>query len=124
THRLGEVFEITDSVAVMRDGKVVFSGPTASVSRTQLIEHITGTAVARTREPWRPQEPEADRKELLRVEDMTLPGVVEHASFSGKVGDIRGIAGLVGVGRTELVRLIFGAAPHSAGRVFVHGVEQ
>ncbi len=124
THRLGEVFDITDSVAVMRDGKVVFAGPTSSVTREQLIEHITGTAVARTREPWRPPQPEADRDELLRVEDMTLPGVVEHASFSVKAGDILGIAGLVGAGRTELVRLIFGADPHAAGQVFVRGVKR
>ena len=124
THRLNEVFEITDSVAVMRDGRVVFSGPTGSVTREQLIEHITGTAAARTREPWRPPQPEADRDELLRVEDMTLPGVVEHASFSVRAGDILGIAGLVGAGRTELVRLIFGADPHAAGQVFVRGVKR
>jgi ABC-type sugar transport system ATPase subunit len=123
THRLGEVFEITDSVAVMRDGKVVFAGPTASVTRPQLIEHITGTAAARTREPWRPPQ-QGDRDELLRVEDMTLPGVVEHASFSVLAGDILGLAGLVGAGRTELVRLIFGADPRTAGRVFVRGVER
>ena len=124
THRLNEVFEITDSVAVMRDGKVVFAGPTPSVNRTELIEHITGTAAARTREPWRPSEREGDRDELLRVEDMTLPEVVEHASFSVCAGDILGIAGLVGAGRTELVRLVFGADPRVAGRVFVRGVER
>jgi ABC-type sugar transport system ATPase subunit len=124
THRLGEVFEITDFVAVMRDGRVVFSGPTESVNREQVISYITGTAAARTREPWRPPQPEGEREELLRVEGMTLPEVVEDASFTVRSGDILGIAGLVGAGRTELVRLIFGADPHSAGRIVVRGQER
>src|SRR6185312_15236390 len=59
--------------------------------------------------------------ELLRVEGMTLPGIVEDASFTLRSGDLLGIAGLVGAGRTELVRLIFGADRATSGRVLVRG---
>jgi ABC-type sugar transport system ATPase subunit len=119
THRLQEVFDVTDDVAVMRDGKMVFEAPTASVSRSQLIEHITGTGEIATTGRWR--GPAAGAEELLRVEGLTRAGIVEDASFTLRAGDVLGIAGLVGAGRTELVRMIFGADPSSAGRVLVRG---
>jgi ABC-type sugar transport system ATPase subunit len=120
THRLQEVFDVTDDVAVMRDGKMVFEAPTAAVDRGQLIEHITGHKRAVTTERWRPPA-DLPRDELLRVEGIGRPGVVEDASFSVRSGDILGIAGLVGAGRTELVRMVFGADRADSGRIFVRG---
>ena len=117
THRLQEVFDVTDDVAVMRDGRMVFEAPTASVDRSQLIEHITGAKAITTTGRWRGPAPDAE--ELLRVEGLTQAGVVEDASFSLRAGDVLGIAGLVGAGRTELVRMIFGADPSTSGRVLV-----
>ena len=113
------MFDVTDDVAVMRDGRMVFEAPTASVDRSQLIEHITGTKAVTTAGRWRGPAPDAE--ELLRVEGLTQAGVVEDASFSLRAGDVLGIAGLVGAGRTELVRMIFGADPSTSGRVLVRG---
>lgn len=121
THRLQEVFAVTDEVVVMRDGRMVFGSPTSEVEQSELIEHITGRAAAATTERWRPPSTGVPREELLRVEELTLPGVVESASFSLQAGDLLGIAGLVGAGRTELVRLIFGADRAASGRVLVRG---
>jgi ABC-type sugar transport system ATPase subunit len=121
THRLQEVFEVTDDVAVMRDGRMVFESPTAKVTRDELIEHITGHKAAVSTERWQPRDDGAPRQELLRVEGLTRREVVEDASFALRSGDLLGIAGLVGAGRTELVRLIFGADRPTAGRVFVRG---
>ena len=59
----------------------------------------------------------------MRVEGLTLPDIVEHASFSLRRGELLGIAGLVGAGRSELVRLIYGADPSASGRIFMHGRE-
>ena len=120
THRLQEVFDVTDDVAVMRDGRMVFESPTATVSRAELIEHITGHRSAAGATRWRPAEG-AEREELLRVEGLARPPTVKEASFTLYTGDLLGIAGLVGAGRTELMRLVFGADRASAGRVLVRG---
>jgi ABC-type sugar transport system ATPase subunit len=120
SHRLDEIFAVTDNVAVMRDGQTVFAAATADVSKQELIERITGSAQAvevRTRRP----SPPADAPELLRVQDISLPGVVEPSSFTLRQGELLGVAGLVGAGRTELMRLVFGADRRASGDVFVHG---
>ncbi len=121
SHRLDEVFAITDGVTVMRDGRTVFSGPTAELDKTRLIAEITGNALPPERRV-RYRAP-AEAAELLRVEGVTSPGVVEDASFTVRAGELVGIAGLVGAGRTELVRLIFGADRAASGTIHVHGRE-
>ncbi len=122
SHRLDEVFAVTDRLTVMRDGHTVFSGVTADVSKAQLIQHITGSSTA-VEQRTRRASPPADAPELLRVEDLSLPGIVEPSSFTLKAGELLGVAGLVGAGRTELARLIFGADRPASGRVLVHGNE-
>jgi ABC-type sugar transport system ATPase subunit len=122
THRLDEVFEVTDHVAVMRDGRVVHTGRTDALTKAALIEHITGSReAAPERRARRVTGKAAGGKELLRVEGLTLPGVIEDAGFSLREGELLGIAGLVGAGRTELVRLIYGADRHSQGLIAVAG---
>jgi ABC-type sugar transport system ATPase subunit len=121
SHRLDEVFAVTDRVTVMRDGNTVFSAQTKDIDKAELIEKITGSAIApesRTRHVL----PEG-AKELLRVAGMTAPGVVEDASFTLREGELLGIAGLVGAGRTELMRLIFGADAAASGTVSLRGEE-
>jgi ABC-type sugar transport system ATPase subunit len=122
SHRLDEVFRITDEVVVMRDGRVVHAGPTEDLSRGELIEHITGSSAqsGERRAPSLPA-PDADAEELLRVEGLTRQGVFEDASFTLRRGEILGIAGLVGAGRTELLRTIYGADPKSRGSICVRG---
>jgi ABC-type sugar transport system ATPase subunit len=124
SHRLGEIAKITDAVAVMRTGRSVFAARTADVTTRQLVDEITGGRgdIADRRDAMVHETP-PDAEEVLRVEGLTRTGVVEDASFALRRGEILGIAGLVGAGRTELVRLVFGADRPHAGRVFVHGRE-
>jgi ABC-type sugar transport system ATPase subunit len=122
SHRLDEILEVTDSVLVMRDGRAVVSSPTADLTRQRLIAEIAGQASADVRDTTAPPVP-ADADELLRVENLTRTGVVEDASFTLRRGEIVGIAGMVGAGRTELVRMLFGADRPSKGRVFLEGRE-
>jgi ABC-type sugar transport system ATPase subunit len=122
SHRLDEIFTVTDRVTVMRDGETVFTGATAEVTKPQLIEQITGSHTP-TEQRTRRVLP-GGAEELLRVERMSLPGVIEDASFTLRAGELLGIAGLVGAGRTELVRLISGADRAAAGRVVVRGEER
>jgi ABC-type sugar transport system ATPase subunit len=123
THRLDEIFEITDRVTVMRDGKVVLACPTVDLNKASLIAHITGSAEVAPERRERAVMSAERGEELLRVEGITLPGVVEEVSFSVHAGELLGIAGLVGSGRTELARLIVGADHRAEGRIAVRGRE-
>lgn len=124
THRLDEVFQVTDTVTVMRDGQVVHRGPTAELTQESLIGQITGNAVVADEKRQSTVPPVGpDAEELLRVEGIGLDGVVENISFSVHRGDMLGIAGLVGSGRTELTRLIYGADRPTAGRILAAGEE-
>ncbi len=120
SHRLDEILSLTDYIGVMRDGKLVFNAPTKDVTMAKLIEEITGSldAAPETRKARRPS---GERDELLRVENLTIPDQVEDASFVLRKGDLLGIAGLVGAGRTEMVRAIFGADRTSTGTVSMNG---
>ena len=120
SHRLDEILSLTDYIGVMRDGKLVYNARTQDVSMSKLIQEITGSAAAAP-EQRRPRAVDDSREELLRVDGLTIPGIVEDASFVLRKGDLLGIAGLVGAGRTELVRAIFGADRTSTGAVHMHG---
>jgi ABC-type sugar transport system ATPase subunit len=123
THRLDEIFQITDRVSVMRDGKVVLACPTVDLDKGSLIAHITGSAEVAPEKRDRAVLATERGEELLRVEGIALPGVVEDVTFGVRAGELLGIAGLVGSGRTELARLIVGADRRAAGRVVVRGRE-
>ena len=119
SHRLDEILSLTDYIGVMRDGKLVFNASTKDVTMAKLIEEITGSLGAAP-ERRKARRPAAAGDELMRVENLTIPEVVTDASFVLRKGDLLGIAGLMGAGRTELVRAIFGADRASAGTVWVH----
>ena len=127
SHRLDEIFSLTNRVVVMRAGYKVADVATASLDRATLVNHITGVG-ADTREKVSEQASRVHAKhdgqvgeELLRVEGLTRAGVVADASFAVHRGEILGIAGLVGAGRTELVRMIYGADPRDSGDIYVKG---
>jgi len=127
SHRLDEIFTLTGRVVVMRGGKKVADLATKSLGRAQLVDHITGVA-AETRQAVTEEAGAGIAKhhavageELLRVEGLTRSGLVEDVSFTLHRGEVLGIAGLVGAGRTELVRMIYGADPRTTGEVFVRG---
>jgi len=119
SHRLREIVEITSKVVVMQDGRVTLTRPTAGITEREIVEAIAGAPrgnVARAKE--------ASRKAgetLLKVRGINRTGKVRDVSFEVKTGEILGIAGLVGSGRTELVRLIAGADRASHGSVELDG---
>jgi ribose transport system ATP-binding protein len=118
SHRLDEIARIADRVVVLRDGRWVASHETAQVPVTQLIEDMVG----RTLERLFPDTGAAGTDEVLRVDGLTsAAGAFRDVSFSVRAGEILGIAGIVGAGRTELVRAIAGADPVASGTVTVDG---
>jgi ABC-type sugar transport system ATPase subunit len=119
SHRLDEIFAMTDTVTVMLDGAAVHHGKTADLDKAKLIELITGNAIAVEKRV--PHSTPAGAPTLMEVKGMTIPGIVENVSFELKEGEMLGLAGLVGAGRTELMRAIFGADRPAAGEVLMHG---
>ena len=116
SHRLDEVLQIADRVTVLRDGAVVASVTAAKLDRAAMIRLMVGRELdgAKGRAPVHAED------ELLRLEDVS-GGRLRGIDLVLRRGEILGIAGLVGAGRTELTRLIFGADPRSGGRMFLGG---
>jgi len=110
THRLAELDEIADKVTILRDGETVHTEDFAEISTDQIVHHMVGREVEHIyeREPLEPGE------EVLSVD---LPG----AKFSIRAGEILGIGGLMGAGRTELCQTLFGVTPATEGEIRVDG---
>jgi len=117
THRLEELRAIGDRVTILRDGATVHTGPLAEVSADRIIQHMVGREMVSL---YR-RQPIAPGAELLRVEGFTRRGAFRDVSFSLRAGEIVGLAGLIGAGRTETCLAIFGVDPIDAGKVFVDG---
>ncbi len=117
THRLDEIFEIADRVTVLRDGVEVDSGPVESLTRSDLIEKMVG----RKLENEFPKTRATIGAERLVVEGLTRGSAVRDVSFSVRRGEVLGLTGLVGAGRTETARLIFGADRLERGSIFLDG---
>src|ERR1039458_4627431 len=115
THRLEELRAIGDRVTILRDGATVHDGPLAEVSTDRIIQHMVGREMVSI---YR-RQPVAPGAESLRVEGLTRRGAFRDVSFSLRAGEIVGLAGLVGAGRTETCLAIFGVDPIDGGKVFV-----
>ena len=121
SHRLEELKEIGDRVTVMRDGRHVFTGDIAATDLPTMIRHMVGRELT----DMYPKQAAPLGAERLRVEGLTAHGGrVRDASFAIRAGEIVGLAGLVGAGRTELAEAIFGVVPVERGRVIVDGAER
>lgn len=117
THRLEELRSIGDRVTVLRDGETAHSGALSEISSGQLIRHMVGREVSAIyrREPLPPGE------ELLSVQNVTRAPVLDDITFSLRAGEIVGMAGLIGAGRTELCRALFGVDAIDHGLVRIAG---
>ena len=117
SHRLDEIIEIADDVTVLRDGRHVVTRPAAGLDEAQLIELIAGRSVETMFPPTHDVEA-GDR--ALEVSGLA-GGPLVDVSFAVERGEVLGIAGLLGSGRTELLMTLFGALPRAAGQVLLDG---
>lgn len=117
THRLEELRSVGDRVTVLRDGETVHAGPLGELSIDSLIQYMVGREVASIyrREALPPG------REILKVEHLTRSPVLKDVSFTLRAGEIVGMAGLIGAGRTELCRVIFGLDAMERGAVHIDG---
>jgi ribose transport system ATP-binding protein len=118
SHRLEEIFEIGDRVTVLRDGKLVHSSEIKEVDKNQLIKLMVGRELAGEY----PRNKAEKGDEILKVENLSSDKI-NDISFSLYKGEVLGIAGLVGAGRSELVRAIFGADKITSGKIFINDKE-
>ncbi len=118
SHKFEEVFAVCDRVTVLRDGSHVSTCPTGEVSRTELIRMMIGREC---KEDHLGRVNYNTDKEVLRVEGLTCAGKIEDASFCLREGEILGLYGLVGAGRTEMARVLIGEDRMDSGRVMVRG---
>lgn len=117
SHRLDEIFELSDTITVLRDGCHIATRPPEEFSRESLIEMMVGRAIV-NEYPHRDTDCGPVR---LSVQGLSRQPAVDDVSFDVRAGEILGITGLVGAGRTELLRLLFGADRPDAGSIRLDG---
>lgn len=117
SHHLSEVFRIADRITVLKDGISAGSMPVSATNRDSIIKLMLGRSI----ESMYPVSDAIIGKEVLRVNDISLAERVKGVSFSLNEGEITGIAGLVGSGRTETARAIFAADKLKGGKIFMYG---
>lgn len=117
SHRMSEIFEIADEITILRDGKHVITGPASDFDESKIIHYMVGRELndifSRKKNP--------PGKEILRVENLSRKNVFEPISFSVCSGEVLGFSGLVGAGRTEIMRCIFGLDKPDTGDIYLEG---
>lgn len=117
SHKLNEVFAVADRITVLRDGESVATLPRAELTNEKLIALMTGRSITETRFSF----PAGDDRLLLEVRGLTKKNNFEEISFELRAGEIVGLTGLIGAGRSELALALFGVSPADRGEVFVGG---
>ena len=120
SHKLNEVIDVADRVTVLRDGLTVGSLPRDQLSNDKLVEMMTGRPLTQTRFRYAGGR----KKKLLEVRNLTKRDNFADVSFDLYEGEILGIAGLIGSGRTELALALFGVSPADSGGISVEGASQ
>lgn len=118
SHRMPEISEITDRVSVLRDGEFVGTVETAETDVSQIVQMMVGRALSSNS---RPEADHSTDEVALQVKHLSTRKLLKDVSFEVHKGEIVGFAGLVGAGRTEVARCVFGADPATRGEVFVRG---
>lgn len=118
SHRMKEIFQITDQVVILKDGRFVQQLATADTNEIDIVKKMVGRDLGDIFAGLSRNTAYGDT--ILEVKDLVAPNV-DHVSFSLRKGEVLGFAGLVGAGRTETMRLIFGADPLESGEIFIDG---
>jgi len=119
SHKLEEIFEICDEVTVIRDGRWIDTFPIAEATKTKIVELMVGRPLNMIY-PERAENPSANSV-VLEVKNLGKAGLISDISFQIRAGEILGVSGLVGAGRSEMAKTIFGRFRKDCGQVFVDG---
>ena len=122
SHRMAEIFAVCDRITVMRDGENVLTDDASNLTMQRLVDAMLGSAAGSSLE-WHARKHELGPQPALQVEDISLDGHFDNVSFSVYPGEIVGLAGLMGSGRTEIAESIFGVRRPQRGRILMNGTE-
>jgi rhamnose transport system ATP-binding protein len=117
SHRFEDMYRLADRVTVFRDAQYIGTWPVDNISPGDLVRHMVGRSI----DQFFPKKTSPIGKELLRVENLSRTGYFADVGFTLHAGEILGLTGLVGAGRTEVVEAICGVTRPSAGRVYLEG---
>ncbi|MEZ4709371.1 MAG: sugar ABC transporter ATP-binding protein [Caldilineaceae bacterium] len=118
SHKLNEVLEISEQIIVMRNGRTVSTGPVDDYDHARLVREMTGHDIRETTYHY---AADAAREPLLKVENLAVAGALRDISLQVQAGEIVGVTGLLGSGRTELALALFGLLPIGGGRIWMEG---
>jgi ABC-type sugar transport system ATPase subunit len=126
SHALEEALQLTDRVTVLRDGERVFTGPTPGLTREILVRYMVGRDLSQTyyAEARKPGESARRKKKVLSVQNVIMGKMVRNMSFSVYAGEITGISGLIGSGRTEIAKVVAGVLKRNflfGGMIYLNG---
>jgi len=117
THKMNELFEIADEFSVFRDGRYIGTHASTDVTRDDIIRMMVGREITQ----MFPKEEVPIGEVVLSVKDLCLKGVFDNVSFEVRAGEILGVAGLVGSGRSNVAETLFGVTPASSGSIELNG---
>ena len=119
THKMDEIFRIADDVTVVRDGAWILTKPASELTEEEIITNMVGRKV----DNLYPVNKAPKGNVLLEVQNLSSEGVFKDISFKVRAGEIVGFSGLVGAGRSEVMRAVFGLDPHDSGKILLDGKE-
>ncbi|MDC7289969.1 sugar ABC transporter ATP-binding protein [Blautia schinkii] len=119
SHRMEEIFELCDRITVLRDGSYIGVKNIPETNMNEIVKMMIGREIGE-RYPARTTKP---GKEVLRVKGLTKKGVFHDVDFSVRAGEVLGVSGLMGAGRTEIMQSIFGNLPYESGTITIEGKE-
>lgn len=117
SHKMSEIFQIADDITVIRDGKSIISGPVSDFTEDSIIAHMVGRSI----ENIYPKETVPIGEVAFEAKKLCSEGMFKNVSFNVRKGEIVGMAGLVGAGRSEVCRAIFGLDPLDSGEIEISG---
>ncbi|SHE59625.1 sugar ABC transporter ATP-binding protein [Alkalibacter saccharofermentans] len=121
SHRMNEIIDIADSISILRDGELVLTESVQNINLDQIINHMTGGEDSRKKFEWIERHYDLNGEDLLSVQNLKVNDRINNISFLLKPGEILGIAGLMGSGRTEILETLFGLRKKISGTVLVQG---
>lgn len=120
SHRMEEIFELCDRITVLRDGTYVGTEYIKDINMDDIVRMMIGREIG---ERFPKRDGVKIGREMLRVENLNKAKTFENVSFSVKAGEVLGVSGLMGAGRTEIMQAIFGNLPTDSGKIFIEGKE-
>jgi len=119
SHRMEEIFELCDRITILRDGQYIDTKYIKDITMDDVVQMMIGREIGERY----PKRDVVIGEEVLRVEGLTHEKMFRDVSFSVRAGEVLGVSGLMGAGRTEIMQAIFGNLPTTGGKIFIDGKE-